>query len=62
MRCSDDEKLVGLLEDALLELIWIVTKLASPLDAIEQQDKKNSPSPGDYSLTESKLLKTVGLA
>ncbi|KAI9909055.1 hypothetical protein PsorP6_014486 [Peronosclerospora sorghi] len=35
---SDEEKLVGLLEDALLGLIWIVTELAPPLDAIEQQD------------------------
>ncbi|KAI9918423.1 hypothetical protein PsorP6_011767 [Peronosclerospora sorghi] len=35
---SDDEKLVGMLEDALLGLIWIVTELAPPLDAIEQQE------------------------
>ncbi|KAI9910869.1 hypothetical protein PsorP6_009981 [Peronosclerospora sorghi] len=35
---SDEEKIVVLLEDALLELIWIVTELAPPLDAIEQQD------------------------
>ncbi|GMF49365.1 unnamed protein product [Phytophthora fragariaefolia] len=35
---SEDEKLVGVLEAALLQLIWIVTELTPPLDAIEQRD------------------------
>ncbi|GMF09105.1 unnamed protein product [Phytophthora lilii] len=34
----EDEKLVGVLEAALLQLIWIVTELTPPLDAIEQRD------------------------
>ncbi|CAH0481262.1 unnamed protein product [Peronospora belbahrii] len=35
---SEDEKHVCLLEAALLQLIWIVTELTPPLDAIEQRD------------------------
>ncbi|KAF1782848.1 Zinc finger, UBR-type [Phytophthora cactorum] len=35
---SEDEKLAGVLEAALLQLIWIVTELTPPLDAIEQRD------------------------
>ncbi|KAL4165891.1 hypothetical protein KRP22_014598 [Phytophthora ramorum] len=35
---AEDEKLVGVLEAALLQLIWIVTELTPPLDAIEQRD------------------------
>ncbi|KAG1706018.1 hypothetical protein DVH05_002580 [Phytophthora capsici] len=35
---AEDEKLVGVLEAALLQLIWVVTELTPPLDAIEQQD------------------------
>jgi hypothetical protein len=35
---TEDEKLVSVLEAALLQLIWIVTELTPPLDAIEQRD------------------------
>ncbi|RLM96149.1 hypothetical protein BBO99_00007986 [Phytophthora kernoviae] len=35
---AGDEKLAGVLEAALLQLIWIVTELTPPLDAIEQRD------------------------
>lgn len=35
---GDDDKLVGVLEAALLQLIWIVTELPPPLDAIKEHD------------------------
>ncbi|KAG7397272.1 E3 ubiquitin-protein ligase ubr2 [Phytophthora boehmeriae] len=35
---AGDEKLIGMLEAALLQLIWIATELTPPLDAIEQRD------------------------
>ncbi|RLN14052.1 hypothetical protein BBJ28_00012263 [Nothophytophthora sp. Chile5] len=35
---ADDEKFVGVLEAALLQLIWIVTELTPPLQAIEERD------------------------
>ncbi|KAF1326238.1 E3 ubiquitin-protein ligase, partial [Globisporangium splendens] len=35
---GDDDKLVNVLEAALLQLIWIITELPPPLDAIQEHD------------------------